>query len=599
MFAHCRFFLYLCSTMRRLAYLILCLLLVCVLMGCAGDGYSPTLRAIDSLMTDHPDSALTLLNSMKAEVDGWSRSQRMRYHLLTMKAQNKAYVDFTSDSLAKEVVEYYDNHGNANDRLLAHYLLGCVYRDLGESPLALECYHNAADCADTTNANCDYRQLMVLHSQMASLFYEQLLPYECKAELDIMYRFAMLAKDTLSAIKAIENKANVYDLLIEKDSIIAIRKRAFHLYQKYGYKREAAICIGPMLDPLIDQGNTVEALQCINRYEAETGLFSNGIIDNRKAIYYLHKGKYYLAINNTDSAEILFRRLLQPEMDINHIEAGYWGLYLLYKHISQKDSVAKYANLCYEINRKNYVQISIDNIQQMQSLYNYTRSRLLAQQMTDKAHRHQLMLYVVVFSMILILFLIGLAWWKRQEYLNRLKIQYEDDKEKLRKAKEDLEIMESCLNENNAEHVLLLEKKNTEILDYQKQIEDFEARLNVNSASVTKKELMDTPIYQRIQVILTQPKQQMNKRDWTQLRRMIDQKIPSFYSEMNSHRGKLPQQDYDICILVRLYLTPKEIVILTGNSYSVVSMKRTRLLKKIFGIEGSPEKFDELVQKII
>ena len=169
----------------------------------------------------------------------------------------------------------------------------------------------------------------------------------------------------------------------------------------------------------------------------------------------------------------------------------------------------------------------------------------------------------------------------------------------VRKAKEDLEIMESSLNENNAEHVLLLEKKNLEILSYQEQINTLEARLNVNSVSVTKKELMDTPIYQRVQAILTQPKQQMTKRDWAQLRRMIDQKIPSFYSEMNSHKGKLPQQDYDICILVRLYLTPKDIVILTGYSYSVVSMKRTRLLKKIFGIEGSPEKFDELVQKII
>ena len=583
--------------MRRLAYLILCLLLVCVLMGCAGDGYSPTLRAIDSLMTDHPDSALTLLNSIKAEVDGWSRSQRMRYHLLTMKAQNKAYVDFTSDSLAKEVVEYYDNHGNANDRMTAHYLLGCVYRDLGESPLALECYHNAADCADTTNANCDYRQLMVLHSQMASLFYEQLLPYEYMDELKNQYKYALLAKDTLSAINAIENKAGFYTLLDMPDSIIQIRELASKLYKKHQYEKEAALAVGPIINILIDNEDFEKAKLYLDIYESEA--INNGKVEDSKAVYYYFKGKYYLSINKTDSAQIMFRRLLQPKMSPNQIEAGYLGLFMLYEHSNKKDSLGKYARLSYEMNKKIYLKASSSNLQKMQSLYNYTRSKLLAQQMSDIAYRHQLMLYVIVFSMILILFLIGLAWWKRQEHLNRLKSQYEDEKEKLRKAKVDLEIMESCLNENNAEHVLLLEKKNTEILDYQKQIKDFEARLNVNSASVTKKELMDTPIYQRIQVILTQPKQQMNKRDWTQLRRMIDQKIPSFYSEMNSHRGKLPQQDYDICILVRLYLTPKEIVILTGNSYSVVSMKRTRLLKKIFGIEGSPEKFDELVQKII
>ena len=84
--------------MRRISYL-LCLLAVCTMIGCAGDGYNLALRTVDSLVNDHPDSALTLLNSTKGEVDGWNRSQRMRYHLLTMKAQNKAYVDFTSDSL--------------------------------------------------------------------------------------------------------------------------------------------------------------------------------------------------------------------------------------------------------------------------------------------------------------------------------------------------------------------------------------------------------------------------------------------------------------------------------------------------------------------
>ncbi len=585
--------------MRRLPYILLCLWALCMLIGCAGDGYTPALRTADSLMNDSPSVALAMLDSLKGEAQGWSKAQRMRYHLLTMKAQNKAYVDFTSDSLAKEVVEYYDNHGTANDRLLAHYLLGCVYRDLGESPRALESFHNAADCADTTSEDCDYRQLMVLHSQMASLFYEQLLPYECKAELDIMYKYALLAKDTLSAYKAIELKANAYELLNESDSVIAIRRYASLLYKESGYTHEAAICLGPIIDLLIEKGDSNEAYRCIHRYQTESGAFIDGEIINRKAIFLYSKGLYYLSINKIDSAEASFRRLLLPERTSNHREAGCHGLYLLYNKKGQNDSLAKYAILCYEMNRQNYVQTTTDNIQQMQSLYNYTRSQQLAQQMSDKAHHHQLMLYIVVFSTILILFLIGAAWWKKQENHNQLKRLYEDGKEKLRKAKEDLEIMESSLNENNAEHVLLLEKKNLEILSYQEQINKLETRLNVNSVSVTKKELMDTPIYQRVQAILTQPKQQMTKRDWAQLRRMIDQKIPSFYSEMNSHKGKLPQQDYDICILVRLYLTPKDIVILTGYSYSVVSMKRTRLLKKIFGIEGSPEKFDELVQKII
>ena len=41
----------------------------------------------------------------------------------------------------------------------AYYLLGRAYHEHGEAPMALQCYHDAIDCADTTAADCDYAQL--------------------------------------------------------------------------------------------------------------------------------------------------------------------------------------------------------------------------------------------------------------------------------------------------------------------------------------------------------------------------------------------------------------------------------------------------------
>ena len=65
-----------------------------------------------------------------------------------------------------DVVDYYDHHGTANERMRAYYLLGCVDRDLGEAPQALECYHDAVDCADTTAQDCDYKLLSRVYGQM-------------------------------------------------------------------------------------------------------------------------------------------------------------------------------------------------------------------------------------------------------------------------------------------------------------------------------------------------------------------------------------------------------------------------------------------------
>ena len=64
-------------------------------------------------------------------------------------SMNRNYVPMTSDSLLLEACRFYDRHGTANERMRAHYLLGCVYRDLGEAPRAVDCYQQAVDCVDT------------------------------------------------------------------------------------------------------------------------------------------------------------------------------------------------------------------------------------------------------------------------------------------------------------------------------------------------------------------------------------------------------------------------------------------------------------------
>lgn len=517
----------------------------------------------------------------------------LRYMEILARAeqQNADYDSITNLDSIKQAVKFFDTYGSVNERVRAHYLLGCAYRDMGEAPLALESYQNAVNCADTTQADCNYMQLTKVHGQMASLFYQQLLPYEQLTELEQQYKCALLAKDTLFAINAIEHKASAYELLNLPDSIISIKFSVYKMYKEKGFTKEAALALGPVIIPLLDAGRIKEAKHYQDIYETESGYWQNGKIDKRKAIYYFTKGNYYLTIGKTDSSELYFHKLFSSDLSANHREAGYRGLYLLYKKTGQKDSMAKYADLCYQLNDADYSSVASKELQKMQALYNYTRSQKEASLMKDKANRNKLMLMVALVVLILILTVGIYIYQKRRKETEILQIQYLNAKENMEKARKDLERMEE-------EKSSLLEEKNNDIIMYELQLRKLETQLKMERKKVTNEELLATPVYQHFNYVLTHPMEKLYKKDWTELRRMIDDKIPHFYSEMNRHKGKLLQQDYDICILVRLFFSPSEICVMTGNSPSNVTMKRIRLLKRIFKIEGQAEEFDRRIQEI-
>ena len=153
-------------------------LFLATLMACTEYGaFERRLTTADSLMThEMPDSAYRMLCGMDAEAEEVSEPLRMRHLLLRSNAQNKAYVDFTSDSIGCLLVNYYNAHGTPNERMLAHYIKGCAYRDMGDQPASLRCYNDAVAAADTSRADCNYDQLSIIYGQIADIFDRRAMP---------------------------------------------------------------------------------------------------------------------------------------------------------------------------------------------------------------------------------------------------------------------------------------------------------------------------------------------------------------------------------------------------------------------------------------
>ena len=187
-------------------------LFIFVLVGCNNSTYHGELATIDSLIAHQDKSALTILNSLSKNQRNFTKKDHMLYHFLLADAHNQFLISMKADTFMTDVVDYYDKHGSKQQQIKTLYLLGCVYRDKGDAPMAIEYYNKAVEQADTTQADCDFKQLSRIYAQMAGLFDEQRTP---KMELKMWDKaivYAEKVKDTLAVINFLDHMGGAYCL---------------------------------------------------------------------------------------------------------------------------------------------------------------------------------------------------------------------------------------------------------------------------------------------------------------------------------------------------------------------------------------------------
>lgn len=183
--------------------------LFCCLTACSShDRYPEAMRQATRCLEDQPDSALCYLSSLDATIGKEAEETRMYHALLKLRAEDKLYIDQTSDSLITRIVAYYDRHGDADKRLEAYYMLGRVYRTLGDAPRSLRAFQTALEIGE---GSARWPLLGRIHEQMNYLFaYQELYPEALRSiEAGLrIYQDNGFAKGVASAWK---NKARIFD----------------------------------------------------------------------------------------------------------------------------------------------------------------------------------------------------------------------------------------------------------------------------------------------------------------------------------------------------------------------------------------------------
>ena len=521
---------------------------------------------------------------------------KMLQQLEQLEQQNRSGEAMLNDSLAESLVNYFDRHGDANERMRSRYILGRTYYCLEELPRALEMYNEAADCADTTSADCDFAKLSRVYAQKADIYHKQVQP---RSQLDNLRRaeyYGWKGKDTLMAVECYSLQIESYKYLQLLDSFIWVSENAAEKFKLIGRNdRASQIRVGEVTT-LVKTHEFNKARKYIDDYESKSGLFKqNGCIIEGHEIYYFVKGEYYLAINQLDSAEYLFRKELRNGKDLNNKIAGCRGLQKVFNIRKKPDSIAKYATLAYEFNDSAYSLSEMQNIQKFQASYNYNHQKQLAEEKANDARNAYIAIGII---MVLFLFIAVIAWlWFRHHRMEQQlkETQYQQTQNLLEQAQSDLmELQEK--NENASD---LISRKSREISELQSQIAQYQHRQSVKDHANLEDLLDNAPITRDLAELLkANPVQSATQGQLRELRKLINELIPNFYEALN-HPQALRPVEYEVCLLTRCHFKPAAIGKLLDRDDAYISNLRKGILLKVYGIKGSPKELDEQIMQIV
>ncbi len=518
-----------------------------------------------------------------------SDRERVLMQMTQVDSLYQHYESLADDSIMPFVVSWMDNRGSCNERMKAHYLQAAVYRDRGQTPEALEELHVALESADTISNNCDFGLLGRIHGMMAELFYDQYLLIESLNELEKVRKYAFEAQDTLNFIWSYEFRSYVYDYLEQNDSAFYYIKKAIDMYHRAGYDTKAINCYGSLVLYLIEKGQAHEAKDYLDIFSEKT----DSPLPVQAEMLTFINGKYKLLIEDYDQAKHQFEECLKEASGDGMKEAAYLGLSELYDRLHRPDSVAKYAKLCYQTSKIQYEESHVEQLRNIHLLYNYNHHKQTALTKEQEAERAMNELFIVIMLSCTTLFLliVYLCFQRREKFQ---KIHYlETEIIRQVELRERVKLEMAQMKDEQYSH--LLKQKEKEVCDRQKEID----RLNllINTEISFEDRLVIHPICARFHDKAAHPLKKVTKLDWYDLHCMMNEMLPDFRTFLN-HGKVVSNDDYNLCILLRLNFTIVEISSLNNKDVAYYYTRCKRLLKKWYEREGKPDEFIREVKNI-
>ena len=545
--------------------------------------YRDALSRARAVMYHDADSALAILDSLGDHQSEFGSHFQKQYQLQLAAAEMKAGAVFTTDSLTKELVDYFEANGDDEEAALAYYMYGCSLIDLGQSPEGLQAYYTALSKVDTTKADCNFELLKNIYGQMSLVFHNQNLPQD---EIWALNHYVENVKKTSTEkdyLLAKYELVSPYILLNDIDSVFYVSLGVYEDLKRIGDKQSAARVLCPTIYYYMERGEMEKASWAKEIFEKESGWYDeNGNIVSGREGYYYVKGFYDLSVNRLDSAEQLFRKAIR----YGYLSEGYRGLLNVYRKRHDVDSVFHFSLLYEAAQDTLHNQLRTNSIHQMSALYNYNRSQKEAEQERETSRKLKMRsTFIGVISFLVV----ALLLWLYLRYKNK-------KKQEILKLSKKLESAISARSEISAE-LQMLKSKNYEGVIAAKEAKEAELteiikRLQLENDQTERTDATETFVNSPIAQLfikksnLKTEKPNPSDGEWSLLIRQFSKSFPDLYKSF-SEGTPLSQLQQQVCVLIILGMSDSSIRIMLGNSKSVLSDAKSDANERLFGQKGA------------
>lgn len=550
--------------MRRIVFVVLTFLCLAILISCRNHRPNDLrLIHIESLLEEHPDSALSLLQDL-SDRSSMTDADKAYYALLMTAATDKNALSLLPcDSLLDDALLYYGDKDK--EKAVALLYKGRLFAEMNDPKSAIEYSLKALDILQYYPEDVKYRRLIY---GALGLWYGSQRLFDKAMEASMKYlEYSNDAKDSSIAYN---NISYVYLMRDAKDSSLFFQKRA--------------------IDYVLKANDSITAIKFWHNLSLRYRYF----FDNKdSALYYAQKviansrsesggyesfcgnlGELYWHVNDIDSA----RFYLKKSVDGKSMKMGNLTLSSIESSLGNYEKAYNYLDeyVCW-----------LDSIQRSKQVTEI--QHLVYKHQTEmKVQEEKSILrfkgFVIIACVVIILLLVTVLY---QHKVNKKEKETALSKQALCHAEKRLCEMKQRINENESAIALLREKEDkygTEIV----QRENVIMQLNDEAFALRFWLFKNTRIYKKIQLLQKQEvsskkeRKVMSADEHQELMNTVFEIYVDYISSLKNRHPRLTDDDLLLLCLQKMDFPSLTIALCFGYSdTSTINQRKSRLKAKM------------------